>query len=58
MEMSDGDVDKQDVQLVTGARGVTPSAFDQRDVNGDGIINALDTRALTLQCSRLGCATN
>lgn len=54
----DGDVDKNDVQLVTNARGVTPTAFDQRDVNGDGIINANDARALTLQCTRAGCATN
>lgn len=54
----DGDVDKNDVQLVTNARGVTPSAFDQRDVNGDGIINANDARALTLQCTRIGCAIN
>ena len=54
----DGDVDKNDVQLVTNARGVTPSAFDQRDVNGDGIINVNDARALTLQCTRPGCAIN
>lgn len=54
----DGDVDKNDVQLVAAARGVTPTAFDQRDVNGDGIINANDARALTLQCTRTGCATN
>ncbi len=54
----DGDVDKNDVQLVTNARGVTPTAFDQRDVNGDGVINALDARALTAQCTRTGCATN
>ncbi|MDO8345471.1 MAG: ExeM/NucH family extracellular endonuclease [Cellvibrio sp.] len=54
----DGDVDKNDTQLVAVARGVTPTAFDQRDVNGDGAINALDTRALTLQCTRSGCATN
>jgi uncharacterized protein len=54
----DGDVDKNDVQLVTSARGITPTTFDQRDVNGDGIINANDARALTLQCTRTGCATN
>ncbi|WP_152600076.1 ExeM/NucH family extracellular endonuclease [Cellvibrio mixtus] len=54
----DGDVDKNDVQLVTNARGVIPTAFDQRDVNGDGLINALDARALTAQCTRTGCATN
>lgn len=54
----DGDVDKNDVQLVAAARGVTPTAFDQRDVNGDGIINVNDARALTLQCTRPGCAIN
>lgn len=54
----DGDVDKNDVQLVTNARGLTPTAFDQRDVNGDGIINANDARALSLQCTRTGCAAN
>jgi len=54
----DGDVDKHDAQLVTNARGVVPTAFDQRDVNGDGVINANDARALTLQCTRPGCAIN
>ncbi len=54
----DGDVDKHDVQLVTNARGTIPTALDQRDANGDGVINALDARALTLQCTRPGCATN
>ena len=54
----DGDVDKNDVQRVTNARGITPSIYDQRDVNGDGAINALDARALTLQCTRTGCAVN
>lgn len=54
----DGDVDKNDVQLVAAARGIKPTAFDQRDVNGDGAINALDTRALILQCTRPGCAIN
>lgn len=54
----DGDVDKNDVQLVTAARGATPTAFDQRDVNGDGAININDARALTLQCTRPGCAIN
>jgi hypothetical protein len=54
----DGDVDKNDVQQVTNARGITPTIYDQRDVNGDGAINALDARALTLQCTRTGCAVN
>lgn len=54
----DGDVDKNDVQLVSAARGIVPGEFDQRDVNGDGIINANDARALTLQCTRPGCSTH
>lgn len=54
----DGDVDKNDLEIVTNARGATPTAFDQRDINGDGIINANDVRALTLQCTRSGCAIN
>lgn len=51
----DGDVDKNDIQIVTNARGLKPAALDQRDVNGDGAINALDARALALQCTRPGC---
>ncbi|MCE3251868.1 MAG: degradation protein EddB, partial [Cellvibrio sp.] len=54
----DGDVDKSDLQIITNARGVTPTSLDQRDINGDGIINTNDARALTLQCTRPGCATN
>ncbi|WP_331343901.1 ExeM/NucH family extracellular endonuclease [Cellvibrio sp. UBA7661] len=54
----DGDVDKNDVQIVTNARGTTPGTFDQRDVNGDGVINVNDARALSVQCTRTGCATN
>lgn len=54
----DGDVDKSDLQLITNARGVTPTPLDQRDINGDGIINTNDARALTLQCTRPGCAIN
>lgn len=54
----DGDVDKNDLEIVTNGRGAPPTAFDQRDINGDGIINANDVRALTLQCTRTGCAIN
>ena len=53
----DGDVDSDDIKIVTAALNTTPSPWDQRDVNGDGIINALDARSLTLQCTRIGCAT-
>ncbi len=53
----DGDVDSDDIKIVTNALNTVASALDQRDVNGDGIINALDARALTLQCTRPACAT-
>ncbi len=53
----DGDVDSDDVKIVVAARNTKPTAFDQRDVNGDGIIDANDARTLTLQCTRTGCAT-
>lgn len=53
----DGDVDSDDIKIVTAAINTTPTAWDQRDVNGDGVINALDARALTLQCTRPSCAT-
>ncbi len=52
----DGDVDSDDIKIVIAAINTTPGSLDQRDVNGDGIINALDARALTLQCTRPGCA--
>ena len=52
----DGDVDSDDIKIVTAALNTVPGQWDQRDVNGDGIINALDARALTLQCTRTGCA--
>jgi Ca2+-binding EF-hand superfamily protein len=54
---NDGDVDSNDIKIVTSALNTVANSLDQRDVNGDGIINALDARALTLQCTRSGCAT-
>lgn len=53
----DGDVDSDDIKIVTAALNTVASPLDQRDVNGDGIINANDARALTLQCTRIACAT-
>jgi len=54
----DGDVDNDDLAIVTAARNTTASADDDRDINRDGVINAADVRALTLQCTRARCATN
>jgi uncharacterized protein len=53
---SDGDVDLNDIKIINAALNTTASPFDQRDINGDGIINLNDARALTLQCTRPRCA--
>lgn len=54
----DGDVDNNDLAVVTAARNSAASANDARDVNRDGFITAADVRALALQCTRARCATN
>jgi len=54
----DGDVDNNDLAIVTAARNTTTAVNDARDVNRDGVINAADVRALTLQCTRARCAIN
>lgn len=53
----DGDVDSKDVKIITDARNTRINGFDQRDLNRDGIIDATDVRLLSLQCTRVGCAT-
>jgi hypothetical protein len=54
----DGDVDSNDLSLVTAARN-TPasSANDLRDLDGNLLIDALDARKLTTLCTRPRCAT-
>jgi predicted extracellular nuclease len=54
----DGDVDNDDINIVVAARNTVAAANDPRDINRDGVINANDARALTLQCTRPRCATN
>ncbi len=54
----DGDVDSDDIKMITAALNTNATSLDQRDVNGDGIININDARALSLQCTRTGCATH
>lgn len=52
----DGDVDSNDIKIVAAALNRRAGALDQRDVNGDGVINSKDVLALSLQCTRRGCA--
>ncbi len=54
----DGDVDRNDVNLIRAAIGQTPGANDARDADGDGRITINDVRACTLRCTRTSCAAN
>ncbi|MBI1928507.1 PEP-CTERM sorting domain-containing protein [Candidatus Poribacteria bacterium] len=55
----DGDVDKADLNLLLADRNkpVSESAYGEKsDLDGDGMITALDARKLTLLCTEPGCA--
>jgi hypothetical protein len=53
----DGDIDKNDLALITKARGQTPTADDPRDADGDGAITSADVKACIPLCTRPSCAT-
>lgn len=54
----DGDVDQDDLNAVLAARNTPASGpNDPRDLDGDGMITALDARQLRLLCTRPNCAT-
>lgn len=54
----DGVIDRIDLNLVTAARNTPASdAADPRDLDGDGLITALDARKLVLLCTLPRCAT-
>lgn len=54
----DGDVDNDDLKLVVAARNTAANGpNDLKDINGDMKVDALDTRKLTLLCTRPRCAT-
>lgn len=54
----DGDVDSDDVERLTSWRNTVPAPTgDDRDLNNDKKIDALDIRVLTTLCTRPRCAT-
>jgi len=54
----DGDVDSDDLNLILAARNTLANGpNDLRDLNGDGKIDALDSRKLVTLCTRPRCAT-
>jgi len=52
---NDHDVDRNDLALIMAVRNTRASAGDPRDINGDGRINANDSRICALRCTRPGC---
>jgi len=53
----DGDIDRDDINLITLARNEPASgADDPRDADRNGLINVLDARQCSLQCDRAQCA--
>jgi hypothetical protein len=51
----DHDVDRNDLNLIMAVRNTGAAAGDPRDTNNDGRINANDSRACALRCTRPGC---
>ena len=53
----DGDVDRADLNVILSARNTPASGpGDPRDLDGDGMITALDSRILVTLCTRPRCA--
>jgi hypothetical protein len=54
----DGQVDKSDLNIIMAALNTSANGLnDARDLNHDGLINALDARILVTLCTHPGCAT-
>lgn len=52
----DGDIDQNDLALISKGRGQTPTANDPRDANRDGKIDPLDVKVCIPKCTRANCA--
>lgn len=52
----DGDVDKNDLSLISRARGQTAQPGDPRDSDGDGAITPNDVKECIKVCTRPNCA--
>jgi len=53
----DGDVDRDDLNILLSYRNQPASACPECDLDGDGVITVLDARKLVLLCTRPRCAT-
>ncbi len=54
----DGDVDRNDVNIIMSHRNQSAEVCPECDLDGDGTITVLDARKLILQCTRPRCATS
>ena len=52
----DRDIDRDDINLIVAARNQPAGVSDPRDLNADGVINAVDARLAALRCTRAQCA--
>jgi len=52
----DGDIDKNDLALISRARGQAPLPGDPRDSDGDGLITPNDVKVCIKVCTRPNCA--
>src|SRR5262249_11469426 len=52
----DDDVDQDDINAITAARGQTVQPGDWRDYDKDGVITVNDARACTQRCTLGNCA--
>jgi hypothetical protein len=52
----DGDIDQNDLSLISKARGQTALPGDLRDADGNGLITPNDVKVCIPQCTRPNCA--
>ena len=54
---NDGDVDRDDLNILLAAMDQAVGPGDPRDLDGDGTVTTLDGRKLVLLCTRALCQT-
>ncbi|MEZ5550642.1 MAG: hypothetical protein R3E82_07130 [Pseudomonadales bacterium] len=53
---NNGQIDRNDIALISAARGQSALPGDPRDLDGNGIITVNDARGCALQCTNARCA--
>jgi hypothetical protein len=55
---SNGQIDRDDIDIIFGDRGTVARSSDPRDADGDGQISVLDSSACRAQCTYANCRTS